>query len=69
MDAERIAHTALLVLVLLVGAALAIVALAPLLFGSVPTGVRRARPWIVAAAILVAVLVLGEWAGERGGFL
>ncbi|MFN2587603.1 MAG: hypothetical protein ABR613_05760 [Actinomycetota bacterium] len=48
---------------LLGGAGVAVLALAALAFDSPPRGLVRARPYLLAAAGLAAVLLVVEWLG------
>lgn len=54
-------HVAVLASALFGGAALALVALAPLVFDQAPEGFVRARPYLLAVGGFGAVLLLVEW--------
>ncbi len=56
-------HVTVLVASLFGGAAVALVALAPLVFDEPPEGFVRARPYLLAAGGFAAVLLGVEWLG------
>lgn len=67
MSGHELWHITVLTVTLLAGAALAIVLLAPLVFESVPEGVKRARPFALALGLVALVLLVAEWLGVHGG--
>lgn len=60
---HEIWHVTVLAASLLGGAALALVALAPLIFDSAPEGFVRARPFLIALGGVAGILLLVEWLG------
>lgn len=60
-------HVTVLAVTLVAAAALAVLALAPLVFETVPAGIKKARPWVLAAAVLAVALLVVEWRGVHGG--
>jgi hypothetical protein len=56
-------HVAVLATSLFGGAALAVVALAPLVFETPPEGLVRARPYLLVLGAFAAVLLAAEWLG------
>jgi hypothetical protein len=62
-------HVTVLAVTLFAGAGLAILLLAPLVFEKTPPGLVRARPFVIAAVVLAALLLLLEWQGVHGGWI
>lgn len=60
---HEIWHVTVLVTSLFGGAALALVALAPLVFESAPEGFARVRPYLIALGGVAGILLLVEWLG------
>lgn len=60
---HQIWHVTVLAVALLGGAAVAVVALAPLVFDTPPEGFVRARPFLLGLGALAALLLAAEWLG------
>lgn len=56
-------HVSVLAVSLFGGAAVAVVALAPLVFDAPPEGLARARPYLLGLGGLAVVLLTAEWLG------
>ena len=56
-------HVTVLATSLFGGAAVALVALAPLVFDAPPEGLVRARPYLLGLGLLAAILLAVEWLG------
>ena len=54
-------HVSVLVFTLLAAAGLAVVLLGPLVFGTAPPGLRRARPFVGVVTGVAVVLLVVEW--------
>ena len=54
-------HVTVLAAALFGGAAVALVALAPLVFEAPPEGFVRARPYLLGLGVFAAVLLVAEW--------
>ena len=67
MSGHELWHVTVLAVTLMAGAGLAIVLLAPVVFESVPEGVKKARPFALACGLLAVVLLIAEWLGVHGG--
>lgn len=61
MIEHRLWHIAVLASTLLAAAGAAILLLAPLAFEELPSGLRRARPWVLGSIILATILLVVEW--------
>lgn len=61
MRAHELWHVVVLTATLLGAGGLVIVALAPLVFETPPQGLLRARPVVLALAVLAALVLLVEW--------
>lgn len=62
-------HVAVLVASLFGGAAVALVALAPLVFDDPPEGLVKARPYLIGLGAVAALLLAAEWLGVHRGSL
>lgn len=60
---HQVWHVTVLAASLLGGAAIAVVALAPVVFETLPEGFVRARPYLVGLGGLAALLLVAEWLG------
>ena len=58
---HEIWHVTVLAAALFGGAAVALVALAPLVFEAPPEGFARARPYLLGLGAFAAVLLAAEW--------
>ena len=61
MIQHRLWHIAVLATTLLAAAGAAILLLAPLAFEDLPSGLRRARPWVLGSIVLATILLVVEW--------
>ncbi len=69
MSVHELWHITVLAVTLLAGAGVAITLLAPLVFEKTPPGVARARPFVIAAVVLAALLLVLEWQAVHGGWI
>ena len=69
MSLHELWHITVLAVTLLAGAGVAITLLAPLVFENTPPGVARARPFVIAAVVLAALLLVLEWQAVHGGWI
>lgn len=67
MSAHQLWHVLVLGSTLLAGASLVVVLLAPLVFGAVPSGLKKMRPVVFGLAAAAAALLALEWLGVHGG--
>lgn len=63
MSSHDLWHVAVLGSTLFAGAAVAILALSPLLFDEPPPGLTRAKPLVLSLCALAAILLIAEWLG------
>jgi hypothetical protein len=61
VEPHEIWHVTVLASTLLGGAAVVLLALAPILFESTPAGLARARPLVIGLVVLAAVVLILEW--------
>ena len=67
MSGHELWHITVLSVTLLAAASLGIVLLAPLVFGSMPDGVKKARPVAYTLVLIAIALLVAEWLGVHGG--
>lgn len=69
MSLHEVWHVIVLAVTLFAGAGVAITLLAPLVFERTSPGVGKARPYVIAAAMAAAILLLVEWQGVHGSWI
>lgn len=69
MSLHEVWHVVVLAATLFAGAGVAIMLLAPLVFERAPEGVKKARPYVLVAAVAAGVLLLLEWQGVHGSWI
>ena len=67
MSGHELWHITVLTVTRFAAASLGIVWLAPFVFGHIPAGVQRARPFVFALALVALGLLGAEWLGVHGG--